>query len=289
MRFAQIDQELETVRTQGAVRDIVIPPCPSLLVELQQEVRGGDPDPHTVAAIASQDVAMAAALIRFSNSPLFMRSRTSRTVGEAISMLGLKQSVAVLTGFFTRHAIRADSALLEHFWETSTQRSLAMAHISRNLYGVDVDVAQTCGLFCHVGIPVMLQGVKGYAGTLVEALARQDRSFIQTENAVHKTDHAVVGALVAKTWKLPQVVTAAVRLHHDFGILQEESIAPEVRTLVAMSLLAEQLVALHEGARPLQEWAQHGQACLGYLQVTPIELDGWLEALHPVFDQIPLG
>lgn len=36
-------------------------------------------------------------------------------------------------------------------------------------------------------------GVRGYAGTVTEALARQDRSFTETENAVHKTDHAVVG------------------------------------------------------------------------------------------------
>ncbi len=38
MQLAEIDQELETVKARGAVRDIVIPPCPELLVELQREV-----------------------------------------------------------------------------------------------------------------------------------------------------------------------------------------------------------------------------------------------------------
>jgi len=286
MQLADIDRELETAKAKGAVRDIVIPPCPQLLLELQSEVRGGDPDPAAIARIASQDVAMAAALIRYSNSPLFARSRPARTVGEAIAMLGVKQTVGVLTGFFTRHAIRVNAALLEHFWETSTRRSLAMAYIARHLYGVDVEVAQTCGLFCHVGIPVMLQGVKGYAGTLAEALARQDRSFVATENVAHKTDHAVVGALVAKTWKLPPLVTAAVRLHHDFEILPVASVPPEVRYLVAMLLLAEHLVALHEGTRESDEWARHGPACMAYLQIDQAELHHWADDLHPVFENL---
>ncbi len=229
---------------------------------------------------------MAAALIRYSNSPLFARARPARTVGEAIAMLGVKQTVGVLTGFFTRHAIRVNSALLEHFWETSTRRSLAMAYIARHMYSMDVEVAQTCGLFCHVGIPVMLQGLKGYAGTLAEALARQDRSFTATENAAHKTDHAVVGALVAKTWKLPPVVTAAVRLHHDFNILATASIPPEVRNLVAMSLVAEHLVALHEGTRESQEWALFGGACMAHLHIDQAELQIWADELHPVFENV---
>ena len=85
--------------------------------------------------------------------------------------------------------------MLEHFWETSTRRAMAMAHIARELYGVDADLAYTCGLLYHVGIPILMQGVKGYAGTLTEALARQDRSFTDTENTAHRTDHAVVGVL----------------------------------------------------------------------------------------------
>ncbi|HEX5388561.1 MAG TPA: HDOD domain-containing protein [Burkholderiaceae bacterium] len=47
-------------------------------------------------------------------------------------------------------------------------------------------------------------------------MARQDRSFTQTENANHRTDHAVVGAIVARTWRLPQPVAIAIRLHPAF-------------------------------------------------------------------------
>jgi HD-like signal output (HDOD) protein len=284
MKVAEIDRELELARTKGPLREIVIPPCPELLAELRVEVNKSDPDPGVIARIAGSDVAMAAALLRIANSPLYSRSRPAATVSQAVAMLGVGQTVSILTGLLARSVIRVQSPLIEHFWETSSRRAIAMGYIARQLYGLNPDVAHTCGLFCHVGIPVMLQAVKGYSGTLAEALARQDRSFIETENAAHRTDHAVVGALVAKTWLLPPIVALAVRLHHDFTILTDENVPAEGRTLVSMLLVADHLVAMHEGVKEHREWVRHGASCLTYLNVVQDEVEAWLDALHPMFD-----
>jgi HD-like signal output (HDOD) protein len=161
-----------------------------------------------------------------------------------------------------------------------------MAHIAQQLYGVDVEVAKTCGLFFHVGIPVMLQGLKGYRGTLVEAMARQDRSFVQTENANHRTDHAVVGAIVARTWRLPQVIAHAVRLHHDYAVLGDNRVYQEVRILVALAAVAEHLVARHEGVKEQREWQTHGTSCLALLQIGEPEVEEWVDTLYPVFEGV---
>lgn len=289
MRVADIDQELDHAKNQGPVRDIAIPPCPELLIALRKELDRGDPDPLVIARIASSDVAMAASLLRTANSPLYARSRAADSVGQAVAVLGVGPAVGLLTGFLMRHAIRVNSPLLEHFWETSTRRALAMGYIARQLYGVDPEVAHTCGLFCHVGMPIMMQGLKGYAGTLAEALARQDRTFTETENAAHQTDHAVVGAIVARTWNLPTVTVLAVRLHHDFSALSDSRFPAEVRTLVAMGLVAESLVARHEGVAVQREWERHGADCLAHLHVAEEEVDVWVDALHPLFESVSLA
>jgi HD-like signal output (HDOD) protein len=242
-----------------------------------------------VARIAGSDVALAAALMRVANSPFFSRARPATTVAEAVTLLGMGQTAGILTGFLTRRAIPVNSPLLEHFWETSTRRSLAMAFIARQLYGVDSEIAQTCGLFLHVGLPILLQGLRGYSGTLAEALARQDRSFTETENATHRTDHAIVGAIVARTWHLPPVIAFAIRLHHDFTILRVSSIPAGVRTLVAVAAVAEHLVANFEGMAQQSEWERHGAACLAYLQLGESEVDLWIDTLHPVFEAVALS
>jgi HD-like signal output (HDOD) protein len=289
MRVADIDRELDHARNAGPVRDIVIPPCPELLTALRQEVGKADPDPFEIARIASSDVAMAASLLRIANSPLYARARPASTVAQAVSLLGVGPTIGILTCFLTRNAIRIQSPLIEHFWETSTRRALAMGFIARQLYGVDPDIAHTCGLFCHVGIPIMLLGVKGYAGTLAEALARQDRSFTETENAAHKTDHAVVGAIVAKTWRLSPMTVVAVRLHHDFTVLGDQHFPEEVRALVAMGLVAEYLVAKHEGVLRHREWEQFGPACLAHLNVAEQEVESWVDSLYPVFESVAVA
>jgi len=289
MEVAELDREIEKARARGPVRDILIPPCPDLLIALRAAMGKSDPEPADIVAIASSDVAMAAALIRVANSPLYARSRTAQTVGQAVTVLGVTQTSGVLTGFLTRNALPVQSPLLEHFWETSTRRALAMGFIARQLYGVDPEIAHTCGLFIHVGIPILLQGVKGYAGTLTEALARMDRSFTATENAAHRTDHAVIGAIVARTWHLPPVIALAIRLHHDFGVWGNAAISAQARNLVAIALLADTLVAQHEGVPKHQEWQQYGTQCLAHLQINESEVRAWDDALHPLFESVALG
>lgn len=290
MTAERIQDELDRARRSGPVRDIIIPPCPELLRQLQEATAHGEPDVQAVDQIASSDVAMAAALIRQANSPLYALEHPVRTVGQALTVLGLKPAVQLLTGFLTRHALQVQSPLLAHFWESSTRRALACEHIGLQLYDMDPGLAYSFGLFCHVGMPVMLRGVKGYSSTITEALARKDRTFTQTENANHRTDHAVVGAIVARTWRLPAEVGVAIRLHHDFTALGDTQFSDTVRHLVAMGLIAEHLVQQHESTHIAQrEWLAHGPACLEHLQVGDAEVELWVDELHPAFEAVQLG
>ncbi|MDH4450348.1 MAG: HDOD domain-containing protein [Rhodoferax sp.] len=283
MRIADIDHEIDIARAEGPLKDIVIQPCPALLSDLRVAVHRDDPEPAAIAQIAARDVAMAAALIKVANSPFYARSRQAGTVADAVALLGMSQTISILTGFLLRQSIPAKSPLLQHFWETSTRRAYAMGYIAKQMYGVNADLAHTCGLFCNVGIPVMLQGIAGYAATLTRALSQSEQACTDIENASHRTDHAVVGAIVAKTWRLPPHVAHAVRLHHDFTVLRDEHVPAEVRTLVAMSLVADHLVALHEGAAQSPEWGAHGAACLAFLHISALEIEHWLDALYAQF------
>lgn len=284
----RIHEELDRARRSGPVRDIIIPPCPELLRQLQEATAHGEPDINAIDQIASADVAMAAALIRQANSPLYALTQPVQTVGQALTVLGLRPAVQLLTGFLTRGALHVQSPLLDHFWESSTCRAVACEHIGRQLYDLDPGLAYSFGLFCHVGMPVMLRGVKGYGSTITEAMARKDRTFTQTENANHRTDHAVVGAIVARTWRLPDSVAVAIRLHHDFTALGDSQFTETERHLVAMGLIAEHLVQTSEGLAPSREWVAHGQKCLEHLQVSEAEMDHWIDELHPAFENARL-
>lgn len=284
-RTQQIRDDIDQSRRRGPLQHIQIPPCPELLAQLQQAMNAPEPDLNLVSRIASSDVAMAATLLRIANGPLFKPvGLPCTTVGQAMSRIGLRESVAVMSGFLAQHAIPVNAPQLARFWERSTKRAIAMATIAAQLPGLSPDLAHSFGLFLHVGQPVLLQSVRGYAGTMVEAGARIDRPYIATENANHKTDHAVVGALVVRVWNLPPSLMAAIRLHHDFSALGHADIEPEIHTLVAAGLIAEYLMRRHEGLPEDADWAGHHQAAMDWLQVGWDELAQWEEAVNAQFD-----
>lgn len=284
-RAQQIRDDLDQSRRRGPLQHIQIPPCPELLAQLQQAMNAPEPDLNLVSRIASSDVAMAATLLRIANGPLFKPvGQPCSTVGQAMNRIGLRESVAVMTGFLIQHAIPVNAPQLARFWQRSTKRAIAMATIAQHLPGLSPDLAHSFGLFLHVGMPVLLQSVRGYASTMVEAGARIDRPYIATENANHRTDHAVVGALVIRAWNLPAPLMAAIRLHHDYAALGHGDIEPEIHTLIAAGLIAEYLMRRHEGLPEDADWAAHHQAAMDWLHIGPDEIDQWEEAVTAQFD-----
>ncbi|MGC4060916.1 MAG: HDOD domain-containing protein [Aquabacterium sp.] len=279
-------KELDKAKKNGPLQNIVIPPCPNLLTRLQDALAQAEPDLNEVARIASSDVAMSAVLLKSANSPLFGAGQPVQTIGQALNRLGLEQTASVMLGFLAKRYIKVNSNQLLRFWERSTKRALAMAYLAEKFPGMSADVAHTYGLFCHVGMPVMAQSVKGYVSTMVEAQARIDRPFVATENANHRTDHAVVGALVARTWRLAPTVTAAIRLHHDLESLGERSAEPDVNALIAVGLLAEYIMRRHEGLELDADWLSHGEAALDWLQSQPEDLAAWADELHETLEAV---
>lgn len=283
-KLQAIAQELDDARRKGPLQAIAIPPSPVILQRMRQVLESAEPDLNEIASIASSDVAMSASLIKLANSPIYTAGQPVQTIGQAMNRLGLDITAQEMTRFIVRNALPVRSQHLDRFWERSTKRAVAMGYIASKLPGMNLDVAHTYGLFCHVGMPVMLQGLKGYSGTLVEAGARIDRSFIATENANHRTDHAVVGALVARMWKLSPVVMGAIRRHHDLDMLGSSQDDPEMHTLVASGLVAEHLMRRHEGLDPDADWKQHRERVQSWLLLDDDELAHWEEEIRPLLD-----
>ena len=287
MHISQVQQELIQARDKGAVRELKIPPCPELLQRLRGALQRGEPDLQEVQAVAAADVAMGATLLRVANSPVHLGDGAPcMNVGQAMTRLGLQPTVALMTQFLVRHAIPVNSSQLQRFWERSAKRSVCMSFLARHVPGLDPALAESHGLFCHVGLPVLLQQVRGYGSTMVEAAARIDRPYVLTEDANHRTNHAVVGALVVRTWGLPQPLVASVRLHHDFTALTDSQLEPEVALLVAAGLVAEHLMRLHENLPSDAEWALHAQAAMAHLQFTETDLAEWSDDLQPQLDYV---
>jgi putative nucleotidyltransferase with HDIG domain len=261
------------------VSSISIPPRPTLLTELQAEMAAADPDFDRIAKLVASDVALTAAVLRAVSSPFYALSRKATTMTEAISLLGLRQIGALVTGFVLRKAVGGDGANLTRFWDVTTKRSFALSRLARGLRGVDVDVAQTFGLFCDVGIALLMQRFPNYAETLGAANRSKVEAFTEVEQAAHQTDHALIGALMARAWGLPKTVSEAIRAHHDYAVFQDPHAPEAVTRLIGMGLVAELAIQRFAGMNESREWDKGGDAAAGALMLGDADIDEWIEQL----------
>jgi HD-like signal output (HDOD) protein len=272
---------------EGSLKDIGIPPRPTILDRISREMLQDEPDYKRLANIIGADVSLSASLIKTANSPFFGYRNRVRSVNEALMMLGLDVASRAIAGIILRKVF-PNSLHLERFWDASARIARLSGwlaqHVGRNK--LRPDDAYTFGLFRDCGIPVLLSRFPGYEKILTSANSETGRSFTVVENSQLPTNHAMVGCLLAQSWWLPEETCLAIRHHHELAIIETPSITPPLtsRYRIAIAQFAEHLMQRHTGLSHTQEWPKLGAACLRLLDVAEDDVDAILADAVPVME-----
>ena len=272
-----------TTAEDALLRSIRIPPRPSLLVDLQRELAQEDPSPRAIARIIGNDVGMSGALLKLANSPFYGAARKAKSVEQAINFLGINQCAAMLTGILVREAVGGGNAALNQFWEVSSCRAQALVFISRKLRLAPPDIAHTFGLFCDIGLPILMDRFADYDQTLALCNADASRKFTEIEDARHTTNHAAIGCLLARNWGLSPDVSWAILHHHDYEVLGDDATDDAIRSLVAAAVLAERAIQRYHGNGESLEWDKGGGEACRHLGMNEDETADLLDELHETF------
>jgi putative nucleotidyltransferase with HDIG domain len=199
-----------------------------MLLDLQTELASKEPDPGRLAAIISNDVSLSASLLKVTNSSFFGLRLKATSVAHAVKLLGIQQCGLLMTGIIARQAVQTEKIPLAKFWDFSSKRAQAM-HLASRMRICSADIAHTFGLFCDIGIPLLLERFPDYQETLVLAGNDVNEKFTAIEQKRHSTSHTSIGALMARTWGLPEEVSNAILLHHDYLVLTDSATNDRVR------------------------------------------------------------
>lgn len=272
-----LDSLLKTIR---------IPPRPSLLVELQKELNKDEPSAKALAKIIANDVALAASLLKLTNSSFFGLRLKAQSVDHAVSLIGIAQTGILMTGIIARQSVTGNANLMGKFWDFSSKRAQALSSMVRRLPVCSTDVAHTFGLFCDIGVPILMERFPDYADTWKKANNEFELPLTQVEDQHHITNHASIGSLMARTWGLPEQVYTAILLHHDYKTLEDTSTEDAVRGLIALSSLAEYAIQKYEGQDIFPEWHKAGEMVCQYLGISAHDAEDWCEELQDLFNTV---
>lgn len=266
------------------VQSIRIPPRPSLLADVQLEMGQDDPDPRKIGQLVSKDVAMSASLLKSANSAYFALPRKAETVEQAANLLGVNQCYSLILGLIARKSMHGNGLALASFWDTATKRSFAMARVARGTRICPPDTAHTFGLFCDIGIPMLLSRFPDYTTTLREAHNDLHCQITEIEDRRHGTNHAAISSIMSRSWGLSPDVTEAIRFHHFYELINESGTSKTVGGLLAMCILAERAIQMYRGIHETAEWNRGGVAACDMLAISEHEADEWCDQLHHMFD-----
>ena len=266
--------EIEQEDIEKLLGGITIPPRPTVLIELMEERNRDEPNLQKMARLIASDVGLSAAMMKTVNSPFFGMRKKIESVPQAVTVMGIKNTVNIVTGLMLRTAISGKNINLDRFWDSADQVAMLCTFLAKRLPGISGDEAHTYGLFHDCGIPILMQKFPDYKDTLFAANANDDELFTTVEDQRHATNHATVGYLMAKTWHLPATLYEAILRHHDITIYtMPDSIQPRIRTLIALGRLAEHLRETLLRMLGDHGWEKTGSHVLNALGISAAELD----------------
>ena len=272
---------------ESSLNDTGIPSRPAILDRVHTEMSKDEPDLNLLARIISADVALSGGLISIANSPYFGFHGRVRSVNEALMVLGLDVACRAIAGLILRKLFPATLAL-ERFWDASASIARLSGWLAQHPdIGIKIHAndAYTFGLFRDCGIAVLLNRFPYYQEVLLSANAEEVLSFTQIEEIQCPTNHTVIGGLLAQSWWLPEEISTAIKVHHEYALLNKEDstlLPAATRGLIAISQLAEHIFQHHSGLSQTKEWIKASEVCMSFLDLSDSQLAVLYEESAPV-------
>lgn len=259
MTDTQHDQLILEAILAGGVK---LPPMPEVLFELADLDKDAEAGPREYAHVIGRDPSLAGAVFRVAGSPVFGLRAKPDTLEKAVTLLGVRTTMAVAYGEALRQGLNDTrlQSVMAAIWQRAAAVAETMVAVQRalRLRGVSQDQALLLGLFHDCGVAVACRRYPAYAEAL--AKAHPGAELIALDRA-HQTDHAVIGQMVARNWQLPPVIVQAIRWHHTTNL----AALPELeQTLVVLLQFALHLCNLRSGGDD-PEWVRWRPLVLGRL------------------------
>lgn len=203
-----------------------LPAIPALPLQVLQLCRDEKANAHKVGEVISKDPSFVAKLLNVANSSFYGGSRHKvATVTHAVTLLGMN-SIATLAFCFSlyRDLRKKGGGAFDHthFWHRCILASLAAKILAKRVRVINQEEIFLAGLLQDLGILVMSEAFGIEYGALYQK-ANQDHDVLEgLEQGRWKTDHCEIGAWLAETWELPEVLREAVRGSHNPSLASSE-------------------------------------------------------------------
>lgn len=265
------------------LKNLVIPPRPTVLDNLLKLRDDPNLNLQRLGTVIESDMALSAAVLKAANSPVIAHSRRISSVAQAISILGVKNVVGLVSGLVLKSRLSSNTPpSIEQFWDRAMTITMICKSLCEHL-GQTPDQSPSFALFHNCGIALMLMRYANYERTLQLTEMAPDEKVSKVEHELHGTSHDVVGYLVGRAWNMPEAFCQAILLQFDKNVYDpsvELPIGPDERLSIALARASTNVWRTLNPANSDAGWADREEAILGLIGISAEEFDDWRDNMH---------
>ncbi len=251
-----------------------LPTMPAIANQVVQAVDNPDSSIDDIRSLIDQDAAIAARILKISNSALYGFPSEIQSLSHAISLLGTMTVRNLVLAASMKETYKRFGLLEKLLWQHSSLSGPVAAMLAdyRGV-GVDADVAFTAGLMHHIGKTALANSHRSEYERVMMTVYNEGRSFTDVENEVFGFSHAELGAAVVQQWGLPDSLVLTIQHHHNPGMLAE--LDDDIARMCALTTITSMsLSKLGVGrSRPLEDLDLGSLPAWAFLDLGPDDVD----------------
>lgn len=234
------DFQAKLAQAVKSIAGVKIPDMPDEVIQLDKEMQSKFANTASIAGIIEKNTTLTGDVLKVVNSPAFKLNVPVTSIREAVEHLGMQRLYSSVVAAALKNMF-ADKSLVKDILDNSVDIAFCMAELSPHVQGVSRDEAYMLGLLHNVGaLMLATKDEDCYSKYYLKAMTLPV-SVIKNENEVFGSNHAIVGVLVAKKWKLAVPMMRAIMFHHNQSCANISD--EKVRAMVAMLKIANVIVA----------------------------------------------
>ena len=202
-----------------------LPSPPKVYMQLNSVLKNNNTDDDKIAEIISQDPALVAKVLQFSNTSFMSNGKKLTNIAEAITKMGVETLSCIV---MTAELFSYQPDIPNFSLQDEQLHSLSTARFAASLVNNELKHdALLVGLLHDIGKLVLFEIDKALTLRYFDNCARTS-SDILLEKKIFATDHCQIGAYLLHMWSFPYHIIEAILNHHNpkdlltgkFGIAQ---------------------------------------------------------------------
>jgi HD-like signal output (HDOD) protein len=219
---------------------VELPALPHAVARFIECAKHDDASMKQLAAIVETDAGLTVEVLKRVNSSYVGLREKAKSVQQALSLLGLRQSKLFIITAGTQAAVRSRKSKLINqacFWNACLQKAIFAREVAK-LLKTDADLAFSGALLQDYLLPVLTNDLYESYARFTEQRPSLGECLSEYEDAQFQWNHAVAGAILALRWKLPDELVCCILFHHrGLHVLADPRLARSPIAAVALSAL----------------------------------------------------